>query len=198
MHEHHHDHQHHHEHGGPRKLPTPEEMEARYQSSEQLWSGQVNPTLVRFASDLEPGTALDVGCGEGADVAWLDEQGWDVLGIDFAPTAVERTRARGLHAEVASFDDFNRGPFDLVSVHFGGVRADAAAVAHLESLVAPGGTLLFVHHDMESEEVAMPEWLAGQLQELKAVTLERIEKESRPGAGAGHTVDVALVARRSL
>lgn len=174
--------------------PTAEEMEERYRSSEQLWSGQPNATLVDYAAQWTPGTVLDVGCGEGADLAWLAAAGWDGLGIDFAPTAVERTRARGLRAEVAAFDDFEHAPFDLVVVHYGGIAATPEAVAHLESLV--GGTLLFVHHDMESAEVAMPEWLAQNLSELEAVELTRRPRHITSGAGAGHTSDVVLVARR--
>jgi tRNA1(Val) A37 N6-methylase TrmN6 len=38
--------------------------------------GQPNPLLVRYAADLTPGAALDVGSGEGADVLWLASRGW--------------------------------------------------------------------------------------------------------------------------
>ena len=74
-------------------VPTSEEMEERYQSTERLWSGNPNETLVDYAAKLTPGTALDIGCGEGADALWLKNHGWEVLGIDFAPTAVARTKA---------------------------------------------------------------------------------------------------------
>lgn len=176
-------------------VPTSEEMEERYQGSEQVWSDNPNATLVDYAAGFNPGTALDIGCGEGADALWLKNHGWDVLGIDFAPTAVARTRARGVAAQVATFSDFSHEPFDLVSVHYGGVRATQEDVEKLESLVAPGGTLLFVHHDMQSAEIAMPEWLAENLRELETVELTRRERHLTEGAGAHHRSDVVLVAK---
>ena len=119
-----------------------------------------------------------------------------MLGIDFAPTAVARTRALGVAAQVAKFSGFSHEPFDLVSVHYGGIRATSEEVEKLEHLVAPGGTLLFVHHDMESTELAMPEWLAHNLRELETVTLARRERHLAEGAGAHHRTDVVLVAKR--
>jgi hypothetical protein len=34
-----------------------------YEERPARWSGNPNPQLIAEASDLEPGTALDVGCG---------------------------------------------------------------------------------------------------------------------------------------
>lgn len=177
-------------------VPTPAEMEERYRSTDRVWSGKPNATLVDYAAELAPGSALDTGCGEGADALWLKNRGWDVLGIDFAPTAVARTRACGITAEVAAFSAFSHEPFDLVSVHYGGIRATSEEVEKLERLVAPSGTLLFVHHDMESAELAMPEWLAGHLRELEMVEITRRERHLSEGAGAHHRSDVVLVAKR--
>ncbi|GGQ33540.1 hypothetical protein [Streptosporangium pseudovulgare] len=39
----------------------------RYHQPNPLWSGQPNPALVEAANALVPGTALEAGCGEGAD-----------------------------------------------------------------------------------------------------------------------------------
>ena len=54
----------------------------RYSCTDALWSGNPNRYLVREASGLPPGTALDVGCGEGADVLWLAGRGWRVTGVE--------------------------------------------------------------------------------------------------------------------
>ncbi|GAA4574032.1 hypothetical protein [Planotetraspora kaengkrachanensis] len=43
----------------------------RYRSTSQVWSGEPNPALVEEVLSLAPGTALEVGCGEGADAIWL-------------------------------------------------------------------------------------------------------------------------------
>ena len=115
------------------------------------------------------------------------------LGIDFAPTAVQRCLDRGLHAEVADYNEFAHEPFDLVSVHYGGIPATEEGVAKLEALT--GGVLVFVHHDLESDAVAMPAWLAENLKELEVVKLDKRNAASR-AAQVPTIPDVVLVAKR--
>ncbi|MDQ3431318.1 MAG: class I SAM-dependent methyltransferase [Actinomycetota bacterium] len=59
--------------------------------------------LTAEVADLTPGTALDVGCGEGADAIWLAERGWRVTAIDLSAVALERGagRAAEVGADVA-------------------------------------------------------------------------------------------------
>jgi len=40
------------------------------------------------------GSVLDVGCGTGENALYLAEQGHDVWGIDFAPTAIQKAQER--------------------------------------------------------------------------------------------------------
>jgi SAM-dependent methyltransferase len=72
--------------------------EARYAERDGIWSGRVNAALADVASSLPTGRALDLGCGEGGDVVWLAQQGWDATGVDLSVTAV----ARGSRAAVAA------------------------------------------------------------------------------------------------
>ncbi len=118
-----------------------------------VWSGNPNPQLVTEASHLTPGTALDVGCGEGADAIWLATQGWQVTGVDFAAPALERAAAHaaGIAVDWVRADirvEVPGGPYDLVSAQFfhlpGAPRQ--ALFARLAAAVAPGGTLLIVGH----------------------------------------------------
>lgn len=161
------DHQHaEHQHGdGPDDAVTSEAFwDQRYRSSSTLWSGQANPQLVTEASDLPPGSALDVGCGEGADAIWLAERGWRVTAVDVSTVALERgaAHARDVSAEVAQritwlHADLTQwvpasASFDLVSSHFLHLPRDQRDLLHrrLAESVAPGGTLLVVgHHPLD-------------------------------------------------
>jgi SAM-dependent methyltransferase len=135
--------------------------EERYRSATAVWSGRPNPQLVAEASDLLPGTALDVGCGEGGDALWLAERGWRVTAVDFSTTALSRgaahAAARGpevaariewRHADLRSWGP-PPGAFDLVSAQYMHLPSAERRplFARLAAAVAPGGTLLLVGHD---------------------------------------------------
>jgi SAM-dependent methyltransferase len=108
-------------------MPAEKFWDERYGESDRIWSGRVNPILEREASRLAPGTALDLGCGEGADAIWLATAGWQVTGVDISRTALDRAR---VHASAAGVSDrivweqhnlassFPVGSFDLVSAQF--------------------------------------------------------------------------------
>ncbi|OBA54980.1 hypothetical protein A5774_04055 [Corynebacterium sp. EPI-003-04-2554_SCH2473622] len=181
-------------------------MEDRYASNERVWSGDPNAALLNAVAGMgldvaSPCTALDIGCGEGADAVWLAQQGWQVTAIDHAPTAVRRAQELAaengvqIDARAVSFQDFERAMFDLVICFFGQLSDDD--VPKLESLVAPGGWLIFVHHDMESEKYLMPARLKEQLTELELVDDYVFEKNLERGGGAHHHRDLVLRARRS-
>ncbi len=132
-----------------------------YRSAPAVWSGRPNRQLVVEGSVLPPGTALDAGCGEGADALWLAERGWRVTAVDFSTVALDRgavrARERGLddritwlHADLDAWTPAE-GRFDLVTAHYLHSRgADRPALfRRLAAVVAPGGTLLVVGHLLE-------------------------------------------------
>lgn len=75
-------------------------------------SGRANVRLAEVVSTLPPGTALDLGCGEG-DGIWLAEHGWWVVAVDISDTAPARAagdaQARGI-ADLTEFRQQNLRP----------------------------------------------------------------------------------------
>lgn len=143
--------------------------EERYRSHPAVWSKDPNPQLVAEASQLVPGSALDVGSGEGTDAVWLAGRGWRVTAVDFSNTALQRgaTRAESLGADLAGQirwvqADLARwtpdgAAFDLVSAQFMHLPPlpRQSLFGRLASMVAPGGTLLIVgHHPSDLQTMA--------------------------------------------
>jgi hypothetical protein len=83
----------------PEHAQTWDAFYARTGDGAPVWSGEPNGSLVAEVAELEPGTALDVGCGEGADAIWLAQRGWEVTALD--PSAVALERAATAAAESA-------------------------------------------------------------------------------------------------
>jgi len=135
---------------------TPQQFwNAHYGREAQIWSGNPNAALVREAAGLAPGTALDLGSGEGADAVWLASRGWRVTAVDVSDTAIERARGHADAAAVAERIEwqqvdlgvgFPAGEFDLVSAFFLHVPALASILESAVAATAPGGTLLVVGH----------------------------------------------------
>jgi SAM-dependent methyltransferase len=137
---------------------TADFWEDLYKSRASVWTGRPNDALVAHTAELAPGSALDLGCGEGGDAIWMAEQGWQVTAVDIAPTALERGAAAAARAGLAERIDWLAldvteqvppGPFDLVAAMFLQSPLEFAREAVLRSaasVVAPGGTLVVVSH----------------------------------------------------
>ncbi len=194
--------------------------EERYSGEQKVWSGNPNPQLVAEASGLTPGTALDVGCGEGGDVIWLAQQGWRVTGADFSANGLARAAQHAAEAGVADRTDWwqvdartftaDGRMYDLVTTHFlhppdGGM---VEVTRRLAEAVAPGGHLLIVGHAPSgvfthlstSHRNAM--FLAEELLPALPDDFEALVVEQRPRMMTrdGETVEVedaTLLARRA-
>lgn len=106
------------------------------------------------AGAVTPGRTLEIGCGTGTNALWLAEQGFDVLGVDLSPLAIDKARAKAAGArrcrfEVADFLEAEPpgGPFDFVfdrgCFHvFDDEAVRARFAARVAALLAPGGQWL--------------------------------------------------------
>jgi SAM-dependent methyltransferase len=119
----------------------------------------IDPLLVEETAGLEPGTALDLGCGAGANAVYLAEQGWKVTGVDFAPDGIRHARKlaaeKGVDAEFVTADITTWDPphlFDLVLSFYAlpGGEHTATALATAHRALAPRGTLLVIDFARDS------------------------------------------------
>lgn len=132
---------------------------------DDIWDGErapmmspddPNPHLVHEIGELEPGTALDAGCGAGAEAIWLADRGWDVTGADVADTALNYAEDRAAAAGMAGRIAWVRADlsvwvpetqYDLVTTHYAHpAMGQLDFYDRIASWVAPGGTLLIVGH----------------------------------------------------
>jgi SAM-dependent methyltransferase len=125
-------------------------------------TGPPSPYLAREVGNLTPGTALDAGCGEGAEAIWLAAKGWQVTAADISTEALSRAAAhaatsgtapaqiRWVEADLSFWEPGTR--FDLVTTHYAHAAiAQLALYERISHWVAPGGTLLIVGHRHSAE-----------------------------------------------
>lgn len=132
--------------------------EHHYQQHTKAWSGQANETLIRFATPLRPGSALELGCAGGGDAIWLGQQSWRVTAVDVSTTVLRHAAAQAAAYGVADRIDFQQhdlaytfptGSFDLVSALFFQTPITfprARVLQTAAAAVAFGGLLLIVDH----------------------------------------------------
>ncbi len=195
----------------------------RYGNRDQLFSGNPNGVLVREVSDLAPGQAIDVGCGEGADALWLASRGWRVTAVDISRVALERAagQARSAHPEMTPYVAWARADlsvtsppaaaFDLVSIQYFPLahQPDHRALHGLLAAVAPGGTFLFASQDpadlppgqtqeIDPEGYYQPAEIADLLDDTWTVQVCQSRPRTTPApAGTHHAHDTVLKAQRA-
>jgi SAM-dependent methyltransferase len=127
----------------------------RYLKKPLVWSAEPNALFADAVSQLEPGRALDAGCGEGRNAIWLAQHGWDVTAVDFSSAGVAKGRQISAQQNVAvrwRVEDvaaIEVALFDLVAVlylHTDAVERDRW-LPHVIDCVAPHGYFVYVGHD---------------------------------------------------
>ncbi|AGB21956.1 methyltransferase family protein [Mycobacterium sp. JS623] len=132
--------------------PTLSRFDDAYKSRTAPWViGEPQPAIVELQrAGLIHSNVLDIGCGTGEHTIMLTRLGYDVVGIDFAPQAVEQARAnaaeKGVDARFEVADAMNLGAepgyqtiVDSALFH---IFDDADRVRYVSSLhtaLRPGG-----------------------------------------------------------
>ncbi|MCZ2811921.1 class I SAM-dependent methyltransferase [Modestobacter sp. VKM Ac-2979] len=146
-------------HGGDHafdKAYWEQHWQSRTGSPGAVGSSPPHPYLAAELGGLLPGTALDAGCGTGAETLWLAEHGWEVTAADISAEALARAAARAassgsadrvqwVEADLSSWEPEVR--FDLVTTSYAHpAMPQLAFYDRLATWVAPGGTLLVIGH----------------------------------------------------
>lgn len=194
-----------------------------YNERNRIWSGNANAPLTKATAGLAPGTALDLGCGEGGDAVWLAKQGWRVTAVDISTVALNRTRElakehgvdRLIATEQYDFEnDFPAKTYDLVSAQYLQSPLDFERHAVLQkatTAVSPGGTLIIVEHAAAPSWSDHKDFVFPVVQEtLEALELntaeweikqaEEIERETTSPDGKPATIkdNVIIVTRKAI
>lgn len=101
------------------RFGAPWEGPAREELVQLVRSGRLSPDT------LPPGRTIDLGCGSGSNAIFLADHGFDVVGVDFSPIALQKARIaatgrpnrriRFVQADLTASDIPGvPGPFDLL------------------------------------------------------------------------------------
>lgn len=138
---------------------TADAWEKRYQEGQDRWDlGCPAPPFINLLSSAhapKAGRMAVFGCGSGQDAMLFSTAGFDVVGFDFAPSAIERARAtskaRELDAQFLQRDIFELeseflNSFDCVLEHTCFCTIDATLrpqyVQVVKNLLRPKGQLI--------------------------------------------------------
>lgn len=129
-----------------------------YSSERHLFKTEPNSFLVAMIQGRSPGTALDVGMGQGRNALWLAARGWDVTGFDISDVAIAEAereahrRKLKLTALQSGYQNFNYGEekWDLIVLSYFFPRD---LPARLFDAIRPGGLVLVEYYHTDAQKV---------------------------------------------
>jgi SAM-dependent methyltransferase len=119
--------------------------------------------IERKAIEQVKGKVLDIGCGAGRHSLYLQNKGFDVLGIDSSPLAIKVCKLRGLKkATVMTIEelDFKPNSFDTVIMMgsnfglFGGFKKAKGILKKLHKMTSENGLIIASTRDTFKTDIA--------------------------------------------
>ena len=196
-------------------MPHPSWNES-YASGQLPWdTGQAEPLLVEFVTSaaVMPSSVLEIGAGTGTNSIWMAERGFDVLGVDVAPLAVEKAQAkmkgRALRCRFAAWNFLAAPPpggpfrfvFDRGCFHvFDEPGEREQFVAHVAAVLERGGLWLSLIGSTEGppREVGPPRRSAQEVTIAIEPALEIVELRSAEFHGSDAKAWFCLSRRRMM
>ncbi len=188
----------------------------RYSTSELVWTGRANQFVEQHLADLAPGTAIDLGAGEGRNAVWLAQRGWSVTAVDFSQVGLDKAlRLAEQHDVTIAVERADATiwsppqPVDLVVLSYLQLPIDQqqAVLAHAATWLNPGGTLFVIAHDRSnvtdgyggppSPEVCYTvDGTVEALEGLEVTTAEIARRHVDTADGPRTALDTLVIARR--
>jgi SAM-dependent methyltransferase len=187
----------------------------RYSERGYLWGVDPNTFLVEVVSGSPPGTALDLGCGQGRNAVWLALEGHDVTALDLSPVAIQQAERLALEAgvevdfaaaDLTQWDPTGR-TWDLVVLSYLQLPEEQRRGVHATAIdaLAPGGRLVVIAHHLENLEhgVGGPprpdvlfteDQLRADFASLDIHVCEKVIRHVETEEISGDAIDVLLVA----
>jgi SAM-dependent methyltransferase len=130
-----------------------------YRSGAPRWDTGITPpevvAIIEGAGAISPGRALDLGCGTGTNVIYLAQHGFEAVGVDFSPIAIQQARQKAKDTSRATFVEGDvsqlthlgiQGPFDFVldigCFHGLPAHSRQAYVQEVARVTRPGGLFM--------------------------------------------------------
>ncbi len=186
-------------------MPEPSRFFGAYEGVPPWDIGRPQAEVVRLEREgLVRGRVIDVGCGTGENALHLAGRGFEVLGVDLVPRAIELAREKARDRGIAA--RFEVG--DALVLDTRGLRFDTAIdsgvfhifddadrasyVASVARALSPGGTLhVLVFSDLEPTDWGGPRRIRrGELEDafregwtVRAIEAIRFETRIHPDGG---------------
>jgi methyl halide transferase len=192
-------------------MPHPSWNESYASTEPPPWdTGTPDPMLVEMIESraIAPARTLEVGCGTGTNAIYLAEHGFDVVGVDVAPLAIENARARAQGRCRFEIMDFLHetppgGPFEFVfdrgCFHTFDEDDERARFAHnVAAVLVDGGLWLSLIGSTEGapRELGPPRRSAREVMNAIEPSLEILKLDSREIAVCGEQLKAWLCLSR--
>jgi len=133
-----------------------------YLAKDRSFAVEPNGFLVAVAEELPPGSALDVGMGQGRNALFLAEKGWSVTGFDVSPVGVQEA----MHAAKRQRLEINATVEPAQTFDWGTERWDLIVLAYfpftrqmLENIrrsLKPGGIVVLEAYHVDAAKDRPP------------------------------------------
>lgn len=153
-----------------------------YKNTDVPWTTP-DAGFVAEVMHLPTGSALELGCGEGADSIWLAKRNWEVTAVDFAPAAIENltqaaqtqgVNVKGIVADVTTYQSDEK--YDLVFICYIHLCRDERhqMLNCATKLLTPDGILVYIGIAQSSPDSDIPTELLATPGEIVTVLSDLI------------------------